>query len=93
MALQEDVVQAVSNGNFKTIGDTSSQFSNLILNDAIIAGRNMTAIREKAVSRGLERMDTTNDDEGINAGSMNAAIVALSQILTKLSQTTPPVTP
>ena len=93
MALQEDVVQAVSNGNFKTIGDTSSQFSNLILNDAIIASRNMAAIREKSIARSLERMDTTNDDEGINAGSSNAAIVALAQQLVKTAQSTPPVTP
>lgn len=92
MALQADVVEAVANGNFKTIGDTSSQFSNLILNDAVIAGRNMSAIREKSVARSLERMDVTNDDEGINAANTNVTLAALAQVLTKLAQSTPPET-
>jgi hypothetical protein len=92
MPLQENVVEAVANANFKTIGDTSSQFSNLIMNDAIMSSRNMSAIREKAIARSLERMDTVNNDEVAgNSGSL-AAAVALAQQLAKVAQTTVPTT-
>jgi hypothetical protein len=92
MPLEGSVVDSVSNSNFKNQGEMPTQFSNILLNDALIAGRNMTAIREKSVARSLERMDTTNDDEGVNAGTLNAAIVALSQQIMKGAQTTNPET-
>ena len=92
MPLQENVVEAVANANFKTIGDTSSQFSNLIMNDAIMSSRNMSAIREKSVARSLERMDVTNNDEVAGNSSALAATVALVQQLMKGAQTTVPTT-
>lgn len=93
MPLQENVVEAVSNANFKTIGDTSSQFSNMILSQAIEGQRNMSAIREKSVARSLERMDVMNSDEGVlNNGGQLATLVALAQQIMKGAQTTLPET-
>lgn len=94
MALAEGIIDSVSNSNFKNQAEMPMQFSNILLNDSLIAARNMTAIREKSVARSLERFDTVDEGEGaLNAGSANAAIVALVQQLVKTAQTTPPVTP
>lgn len=87
--IEEGIVSSVANSNFKNQAEMPMQFSNLILNDAIIASRNMTAIREKSVARSLERMDVTNLDEDV-VPQVTAS--AIAQILTKLSQSTPPQT-
>jgi len=89
MPLQEGIVDSVANSNFKNQAEMPMQFANLILNDAIIAGRNMTAIREKSVARSLERFDATNLDEDVLPQVTAAAV---SQVLTKLAQSTPPQT-
>jgi uncharacterized iron-regulated protein len=92
MPLDASVIDSVANSNFKNQGEMPMQFSNILLNDALIAGRNMTAIREKSVSRSLERMDVTNDDEGANVSASYGALIALVQQLAKMSQTTNPET-
>lgn len=92
MPLQESVVDSVSNSNFKNQAEMPLQFGNILLNDSLIAARNMTAIREKSVSRSLERMDSTQSDELAGEGIANSLAAAIAQILTKGAQTTPPVT-
>ena len=92
MPLSESVIDSVANSNFKNQGEMPMQFSNILLNDALIAGRNMTAIREKSVARSLERMDVTNDDEGPNVMGGNGTLIAALMQIMKGAQTTPPVT-
>lgn len=89
MPLQEGIVESVANSNFKNQAEMPMQFSNILLNDSLIAARNMTAIREKSVARSLERFDVTNLDEDIIPQVTSAAI---SQVLTKLAQSTRPET-
>lgn len=89
MPLEEGIVDSVSNSNFKNQAEMPMQFSNILLNDALIAGRNMTAIREKSVARSLERFDVTNLDEDVVP---NVTAAAIAQVLTKLAQTTRPET-
>lgn len=89
MPLQEGIVDSVSNSNFKNQAEMPTQYSNMLLNDALIAARNMTAIREKSVARSLERFDATNLDEDVVPQVTSAAV---AQILTKLAQTTRPET-
>lgn len=93
MPLETGIVDSVSNSNFKNQAEMPMQFSNILLNDSLIAARNMTAIREKSVARSLERFDTVDEGEGqVNSGSANAAIIALVQQLMKGAQTTRPET-
>lgn len=92
MALQTDVVEAVANSNFKNQAEMPVQFSNILLNDSLIAARNMTAIREKSVARSLERMDSTQSDELAGEGIAGVLATALAQGMAKVAQTTPPVT-
>jgi hypothetical protein len=92
MALQESVVDAVSNANFKALAESGVHFNNLIIENAIASARNMSAIREKSVARSLERFDVTNDDEGVNASVLNATVMGYAQTIAKIAQTTPPVT-
>ena len=89
MPLQEGIVDSVSNSNFKNQAEMPMQFSNILLNDALIAARNMSAIREKSVARSLERFDVTDLDENVVP---NITAAAISQILTKLAQSTRPET-
>jgi hypothetical protein len=93
MPLDASVIDSVANSNFKNQGEMPMQFSNILLNDALIAGRNMTAIREKSVSRSLERMDVTNDDEGANIMGANGTLIAALMQIMKGASITPPVTP
>lgn len=89
MPLEASVVDSVSNSNFKNSAEMPTQFGNILLNDSLIAARNMTAIREKSVARSLERFDVTNFDED---AVPNVTAAALAQILAKLAQTTRPET-
>jgi len=92
MPLAEGIIDSVANSNFKNQGEMPMQFSNILLNDALIAGRNMTAIREKSIARSLERMDAVNDDEVAGNGTALATAVALAQQIMKGAQTTQPET-
>lgn len=89
MPLAEGIIDSVANSNFKNQSEMPLQFSNILLNDSLIAARNMTAIREKSVARSLERFDATNLDEDV-VPQVTAA--AVSQVLTKLAQSTSPET-
>lgn len=93
MPLDQSTLDSVANSNFKNQGEMPIQFSNLLLNDALIAGRNMTAIREKSVARSLERMDEKNSDESGFVDGTGVTLATIAQILAKLAQTTPPSTP
>jgi hypothetical protein len=92
MPLEESVVQSVSNSNFKNQAEMPMQYGNILLNDSLIAARNMTAIREKSVSRSLERMDSTQSDELAGEGVAGSIAAAIAQVLAKLGQSTPPET-
>jgi len=92
MALSGDVVESVANSNFKNQAEMPMQFGNILLNDSLVAARNMTAIREKSVSRSLERMDSTQSDELAGEGIANVLAGALAQAMAKVAQTTPPTT-
>lgn len=92
MPLEQSVVDSVANSNFKNQAEMPLQFGNILLNDSLIAARNMTAIREKSVSRSLERMDSTQSDELAGEGIAATLASTMAQILAKVGQTTPPVT-
>ena len=94
MPLAEGVIDSVANSNFKNQGEMPIQYSNILLNDALIAARNVTAIREKGLQKGIERMDTIQEDElGLTGAGINSGLAAtLAQILSKLAQTTRPET-
>lgn len=92
MPLEAGVVDSVANANFKNQAEMPTQFSNLLLNDSLIAARNMTAIREKSVARSLERFDVTNGDENENVIASLGAVVASLQQIMKGAQTTLPET-
>lgn len=92
MALQADVVESVANSNFKNQAEMPMQFGNILLNDSLVAARNMTAIREKSVARSLERMDSTQSDELAGEGIASVLATSLAQAMAKVAQTTPPVT-
>lgn len=89
MPLEVGIVDSVANSNFKNQAEMPMQFSNILLNDSLIAARNMTAIREKSVARSLERFDVTNLDEDVVP---NVTASSIAQILTKLAQSTRPET-
>ena len=89
MPLQEGIVESVANSNFKNQAEMPMQYSNILLNDSLIAARNMTAIREKSVARSLERFDVIDPSENVISSVSEAAI---AQVLTKLAQTTRPET-
>ena len=93
MPLQQDVVESVANSNFKNIAEGPTQIHNAIMTEMVASQRNMNAIREKSISRSLERMDVMNADEGPNViGTWGSVVAALQQIV-KSAQSTPPVTP
>ena len=89
MPLKDGIVESVANSNFKNQAEMPMQYSNILLNDSLIAARNMTAIREKSVARSLERFDVTNLDEDVVP---NVTASSIAQILTKLAQSTRPET-
>lgn len=80
MALDETILAAVANANFKTMAEAAVQ-------DFSAHRARLQILAEKALAKSLESMDTTQPTE-LDAG----AIVAQLQQLLKGAQTTPPPT-
>ena len=80
MALNEDILQAVANANFKSNAELATQ--NLLAHT-----NRLQILAEKALAKSLESMDTVQSTE-MDAG----ALVAQLQQILKGAQTTPPQT-
>jgi len=97
MPLDESILAAVANANFKSMAEFSVQ--NLMSHQ-----NRLQILAEKALSKSLESMDTTDVAEGLGLAAaqrgdlsktiadLGAAISSLQQYV-KGAQTTPPVTP
>ncbi len=81
MPLDDSILQAVANANFKTNAEIATQ-------NMVSHAQRLQILAEKALAKSLESMDTTQSTE-IDAG----ALVAQLQQLMKGAQSTPPVTP
>jgi len=80
VALNEDILQAVANANFKSNAELATQ--NLLAHT-----NRLQILAEKALAKSLESMDTVQSTE-MDAG----ALVAQLQQILKGAQTTPPQT-
>ena len=96
-ALEESVVAAVSNTDFKTMAEMQ-------VTNALSHQNRLKILAEKALAKSLEAMDTTSVTEGLGISAAQrgdlakqitdlAAAVASMQSSIKAGQTTPPVTP
>ena len=97
MPLDESVLSAVANANFKSNAEMATQ-------NAVSHQNRLQILAEKALSKSLEAMDTIQVDEGLGISAAQrgdlakqisdlAAAVASMQASIKGGQTTPPVTP
>lgn len=97
MPLDESILASVANANFKSMAEFSVQ--NLLSHQA-----RLQILAEKALSKSLESMDTTDVPEGLGIaaaqrGDLSKVLadlggtVASLQQMVKTAQTTPPVTP
>lgn len=97
MPLDESILASVANANFKSMAEFSVQ--NLMSHQ-----QRLQILAEKALSKSLESMDTTDVPEGLGVAAAQrgdlakvisdlAAAIASSQQTVKGAQTTPPVTP
>lgn len=80
MPLDESILAAVANANFKSMAELGVQ-------NTLAHQQRLQILAEKALGKTLESMDTQQSTE---LDSSSAA--AISQILTKLAQTTRPET-
>ena len=96
MALNQDVVEAVANSNFKSNAEMATQ-------NAVAHQHALQTIQQASLGQIVNRMNSVDPIEARALGSLsrsvqpaeaqaNALAAALAQILTKASQTTPPVT-
>ena len=97
MALNEDIIQAVANANFKAMAEMGVQ-------NALGHQQRLQILAEKALAKSLESMDTVDVPEGLGISAaergdlsktitdLAAAVASIQQYL-KGAQTTPPVTP
>lgn len=114
MALDPDVVGAVTNSNFKAVAEQVAFFTNQGMSDALQDQRDSRLLSKSIVGSLCKRIVETDITEAVAnaknatadlpgreaelssansiAGIFQTAMVALAQILTKLSQSTPPVT-
>ena len=81
MPLDESILAAVANANFKANAELATQ-------NVLTHTNRLQILAEKALAKSLESMDTTQATE-IDAG----ALVAQLQQILKGAQSTPPVTP
>lgn len=80
MPLDDSILAAVANANFKTNAEMATQ-------NNVLSAQRLQILAEKALAKSLESMDTTQSTE-IDAG----ALVAQLQQLMKGAQTTLPET-
>lgn len=97
MPLDESILASVANANFKSMAEFSVQ--NLLSHQ-----QRLQILAEKALSKSLESMDTTDVPEGLGIAAaqrgdlakvmsdLGGAVSGLQQMI-KGAQTTPPVTP
>lgn len=105
MALNEDVVGAVANTNFKNLGEAPAFYASLAMADAVAHQRNVNAIREAALGKiisVLTELDPVESSAVSKVMTGNELASQLTALLTALNsgqqgvksaQTTPPVTP
>ena len=86
MALDETVVAAVGNENFKTVGGFPASMANLALSNAVAHQQAMNAITLSLTAKACELLVSTDVAEA-------AGLTPLAQQAAKVAQTTPPVTP
>lgn len=96
MALDQGVIDSVTNANFKLEAEMG-------VNNAISHQNRLNILAEKALAKSLESMDTLNVSEGLGIAAANrgdlakavadlGAVVAGLQQMMKGAQTTPPPT-
>lgn len=102
MALQDSVVDSVSNANFKNLAEGASFAVNLSYQDAVAHQRAVNALREAALGsalKGLVELDPAQALSQVKALSGNDLAGQLMQLLSalgggqqgaKVSQSTPP---
>lgn len=83
MALNEDVVQAVANANFKAMAEAGVQ-------DFLSHTARLRILAEKSLGTQLEKMGTISAQEGLGAA---IAATPVFQQASKTAGNTPPVTP
>lgn len=104
MALNENVVDAVTNENFKVGAGGPAFYLNLAMGDAVSHQRSMNSIREAAVGNIVRRMTELDPSESAailktTQGDLAAqlasymAVIANAQQTSKTAGNTPPVTP
>lgn len=95
--LDENIVQAVSNANFKAMAELAVQ-------NTLAHQNRLQILAEKSLSKSLEAMDTISVEEGLGISAaqrgdlsktiadLSAAVASIQQMI-KGAQTTAPVTP
>ena len=97
MALNETILEAVANANFKSNAEFATQ-------SLLSHQMRLQILAEKALAKSLEAMDTTSVPEGLGIAAAQrgdlakvisdlAAALSAAQIEVKAGQSTPPVTP
>ena len=104
MALQESVVDSVSNANFKLLAEGAALAVNLSYQDAVAHQRSVNSLREAALGaalKGLVELDVRESLAQVKALSGNdlggqivqlLAALEASQQQAKVAQSTPPET-
>lgn len=97
MPLDDSIIASVANANFKTMAEMG--MANLLAHQ-----QRLQILAEKALSKSLESMDTTDVPEGLGVaaaqrgdlakvlGELGGTVASIQQQI-KGAQTTPPVTP
>jgi hypothetical protein len=105
MALNQDVVEAVANANFKTHAEGGAYFLNLAMGDAVAHQRRTHVVAENANGTCVKNLIQIDPEEAVSISKVTtgndlgqqimqlAAALGAGQIGTKVAQTTPPVTP
>ena len=97
MPLDESILAAVANANFKSMAELGVQ-------NALAHQNRLQILAEKALAKSLESMDTTDVPEGLGIAAAQrgdlakvisdlAAALSSVQQGVKTAQTTPPTTP
>lgn len=104
MPILQGVEDAVSNSNFKVVGESVAAQVSLQRDEAVAHWSAMNKIREAAITRGVQNLVEDNPSQAMSdsqlltgnavaqQGSALALAAALAQILGKTGDNTPPQT-